>query len=108
MYVFVAGPIAMLTLGAGLTWLANPILFISWVKYKTNSKTSFYCSAISTIISLSFLMFDEVIAEEAGNFQRISSYKIGYWLWVASSVTILTGNVLSRLGSNSRDVGGKA
>lgn len=92
-YVFIVGPIAMLTGGAALTWLANPILLISWIKYRSKSKTSLYCSIIATLISLSFLIFNEIIADEAGNFRQIISYRLGYWLWLASCLVMVIGNL---------------
>jgi hypothetical protein len=92
MYVFIAGPITVMTGGAALTWLANPILFISWINLKRDKKLSFYTSLTSTIISLIFLMFKNVISNEAGHYEVVTSYKIGYWLWVTSSSSMLIGN----------------
>lgn len=81
--------------GASLTWLANPILIISWIMILRNSrhkKLLLTGSIISTILSLSFLLFDKIITDEGGFEKDILNYKVGYWLWMASSLVLLIGN----------------
>ena len=76
----------------GMVWLANPILFFSWIKFKNKPKTSLVSSIITLILMLSFLLFDEVVNNEAGVPEKITSIKLGYWLWVSSAFIMVIGN----------------
>lgn len=78
------------------TWLANPIILASWIFFKKKPKTSFTLSVVAFIIMLSFLLVDEIIANEAGTKSRVVFYGLGYWLWVLSSFTMLAGNFFLR------------
>jgi hypothetical protein len=79
--------------GAGLTWLANPLLWFCWIGRK-NLNMSFYLSLFSTLISLSFMLFPTIMHNEAGHYSEITEYGLGYWLWVLSSLIMLSGNTL--------------
>ena len=83
--VFMLHPPAMI-------WLANPILLISWIRIKKREKQSLIFSSISLITMLSFLLFDEIILNESGALSRITSYGLGYWLWVSSAFIMVMGN----------------
>lgn len=76
----------------GIVWLANPILFFSWIKLNKKPKTSLVSSVISLILMLSFLLFDKVVNNEAGVPQKITAIKLGYWLWVSSAFIMVIGN----------------
>jgi hypothetical protein len=78
---------------SNLTWLANPLLLTSWIVINRNPKLSFTTSLLATIISGSFLLFLNVIDDEAGNYDRITGYELGYWLWVSSSLSMLAWNI---------------
>lgn len=86
---------------AALCWLANPLLILSWIFIK-NNKLSLIMSVLSTLIAISFLLFDEIIADEAGHYRRIIGYEIGYWLWVSSNGIMLFGNYLIKKISTAR------
>lgn len=75
-------------------WLANPILVASWFLQKRNNNTSLICSVISLGLMLSFLLVDEIIANEAGTTPKVVFYGLGYWLWVLSSFIMVLGNLL--------------
>lgn len=75
-----------------MVWLANPILILSWVVNKRHKKASFIFSVVSLIIMLSFLLFDEIMVNESGALSRITSYGLGYWLWVSSAFIMVIGN----------------
>jgi len=75
-----------------MVWLANPILILSWVVNKKHKKASFIFSVVSMIIMLSFLFFDEIIVNESGYPSKITSIKLGYWLWVSSAFIMVLGN----------------
>ena len=65
--VFIFGILGLAYGGAALTWLANPLLIASWITLKPSNKWSLILSVIAFLISISFLLFDKVIADEAGN-----------------------------------------
>lgn len=80
-------------IGVTISWLANPLIIISFVTLRFCPKTTIVISILSTVLILSFLLFRYVIANEAGHYYEITSYKMGYYLWLSSSLTILTGSI---------------
>ncbi|TLX78361.1 hypothetical protein E9993_01395 [Labilibacter sediminis] len=82
------------SMGACITWLANPLMFISLIVLKRNRRLSSTLALISTLLILSFLLFNRVLATEAGHYREIKSYGTGYWLWLMSSLTILVGSYI--------------
>lgn len=92
--VFLLGGLAVLMGGAGITWLANPLLIACWFLFKRELKTAMWLSVGSTLISLSFLLFDSVLANESGQSQQVIAYKPGYWLWVLSNITMLVATFI--------------
>lgn len=77
---------------AALTWFANPLIFFSWLFFLKNVRVSFCLSLCSFILSISFLFFDNVITSEAPTFSKITSYEIGYWIWLLSILLIFLGS----------------
>jgi hypothetical protein len=91
--------------GASFTWLANPLLCLSWTLLKANPRGAIGASLMATALSMSFLLFNEVISDEAGHYSPITQYKLGYWLWVMSCLTMLTGSLLlTYISQNRRQV----
>jgi hypothetical protein len=80
-------------IGATFTWLANPIILFSLFIFNHSKRTSLVLSIISTILILLFMAFDKVLDNEAGHYSKITELKLGYWLWLLSSLTILTGSL---------------
>ena len=78
--------------GAGLCWLANPLLIVSWLVYK-NDKSSVILSGIALFIAGSFMFFDEIIIDEAGHYGKINKYLLGYYLWLFSIFIYFTGSL---------------
>jgi Flp pilus assembly protein TadB len=60
-----------------------------------NPGLSLKISIAAAIVSLSFLFFKQIMVNEAGNYSKIISYNLGYWLWVLSAVIMLIGNLVS-------------
>lgn len=92
--VFLLGWFAIFSGGAGISWLANPLLIIAWILVKKNVKATVILSALATLLALSFLLFDNIIANEGGNYQQIIAYKTGYWLWISSCIIMLAGSFI--------------
>ena len=90
--VFISGVLGFYLSWAGSTWLANPLLIVSWITINRKPKLSWITSALAAILSLSFLLFNQIMDNEGGFYSQIMSYKLGYWLWVASSLSMLIGN----------------
>ena len=86
---------------AGFVWLANPLLFFSWRYIKRDPKNTLITSIASSILAISFLFFKRIVADEAGSYYHITGYRIGYWLWLTSVITMLVGNLLVKFGKYS-------
>ncbi len=86
-------PVWPAALVATLTWMANPLLCGGWITLKDNPKWAAGLSLLATALSLSFLTFDKVIADEAGHYRPVIGCGPGYWLWVSSCLTMLAGSV---------------
>jgi hypothetical protein len=95
-FIYIFGAIGFVYSWAGLTWLANPLLFISWVTFDRYRKMSLITSLLATVIALSFMLCNKIIDNEGGYFSAIVSYRPGYWLWVSSSLVMLLGNVIMK------------
>lgn len=52
--VFLLGWAALISGGAGLSWLANPLLFASWLTLNKKLKTSMFFSVFAALLSLPF------------------------------------------------------
>jgi len=83
--------------GACLTWLANPLLLVSWITYQKYPKISLATSLLAMIVGLSFLTFKEIIINEAGHFGQITGYALGYWFWILSILLLVLGNIYLRI-----------
>ena len=82
--------------GSGIAWFANPCLFMSFIHLKRdNLRKAKIFSFISVILGLSFLFFDKVISNEGGAKSEITSYGIGYWLWLSSLTSNFLGIIIA-------------
>ena len=93
--VVLLGAFGMFASKACIAWLANPLLFLSWIMYRWKAKLSFLLNFISLAIALSFLFFNEIIIDEAGTIGKITGYALGYWIWLISILVLLVGNTLN-------------
>lgn len=99
--LLIFGGIGVLGGGAGITWLANPLLWYAWLK-RSDAEKSRIASFLSCFFSLFFLGFDSIPCAGGGsggtdmffscNDLKIYSYGLGYYLWLASSLVFLIGN----------------
>ncbi|HQR02063.1 MAG TPA: hypothetical protein PLA61_14520 [Ferruginibacter sp.] len=88
---FLLGWAGMASSAAAFSWLANPLLIISWILQKRNPRGSMLLTMFAFLFTLSFLLFDSVLANENGQQQAITSYKPGYWFWVCSAGIMMLG-----------------
>lgn len=77
-------------IGATFSWLANPSFFIALVlTKKDNYKLGIIYSAISILMSISFIFFDKVLrGDGTGSYETINDIMIGYWLWVIALLSL--------------------
>ena len=77
--------------GAGLTWIANPLLMLAWTTFKY-PKVSIWFSTFAVIFSASFLFFTQIIVTEAGHYRPICHWLPGYWFWLFSTIMMVVRN----------------
>lgn len=80
--------------GGGISWLANPLLIVSWVGLSINSRYTLLTSVAAFLLSLSFLFVRQILVNEGGAHSTIIEYKLGYWLWVSSTAIMVLAGVL--------------
>ena len=81
--------------GMNISWLANPCLILSLIHLKReNLQKAFIFSLLSVVFGLSFLFYDEIIANEGGTKSEITGYGLGYWLWLSSLIVNFIGMVI--------------
>jgi hypothetical protein len=105
--VLFLGWFSALTGGAGITWLANPLLVAAWLSLKKRLKISMFLSVLATLVALMFMLFTSITDNEGGISHQIIAYKPGYWLWVASCSTMLAGTFVLQLRFNNQRLAGK-
>ncbi len=81
--------------GAGICWLANPFLILSWASSIASSeKRALIFGGIAMFFSLLFLCMNYIIANEGGMHEEITAYGAGYWLWLSSCGVNFLGTII--------------
>ncbi|MBB6371739.1 hypothetical protein [Chryseobacterium shigense] len=81
--------------GDGISWITNPILFFSWIFLLARQpKIAAFLGFLSLGAALYYLTETEIIVNEPGHKFIIASYGLGYYLWIASCVTMFIGSLL--------------
>jgi hypothetical protein len=93
-FVLAMGAIGGIMSLAGLTWYANPLLWIAWSQLHKNPKKALAFSLAATVVASGFLLFKEITDITPGRTAYITAYRLGYWLWLASAVTTTIGSLL--------------
>jgi hypothetical protein len=93
-YALIGGWFALFSGGAGIAWIANPLLLLSWILISRNIRIAMIASIMATAASASFLLFNQIITDEAGHIGRIIKSGWGYWLWLSSCCSFAVGTVL--------------
>lgn len=79
-----------------IPWLANPLLLISFISVlKNRIKRAKIFGLIALLCGLSFLLIDNIIANEGGTKKAITGYDIGYFLWITSLSINFLGIMIS-------------
>ena len=65
---------------------------------------NYYRHTASLAIAISFLLMTKVASDESGNLSVITGYRIGYWLWLASTgVAVASALPLSKRAKGGDD-----
>lgn len=74
-------------------WLANPLLLLAWtaIWFPRLRFASFACALLALLFALSFLLHDDIMADEGGGRAAITEYSWGYWIWLSSISTMVIG-----------------
>lgn len=91
---FIGGTIGILTGGSAIAWMANPFFLVALILTYRGSKFSIIFSSIALVFCLTFLLFENVIEDEAGHYGQILTLKAGYWLWTSSSLLLVLCNFI--------------
>jgi hypothetical protein len=91
--ILIMGWLSMFTnCPANWTWLANVFLLLAWRAMFTRARTpAVVLSVIAVAVAGAFLLCRNVVVGEDGSPRLIESYHLGYWLWLASTVTAALG-----------------
>jgi hypothetical protein len=80
---------------ANWTWLANPLLLLSWwAIFRRSALLAMLLSVTAMVTALAFLLAKTVITNEAGIPFPITGYRGGYWFWLASMAMSCAASVL--------------
>jgi hypothetical protein len=85
-WLLVFGPWALLQ--GIVAWLANPVLFVSWVataRQKHGAALVFSLMALG--LGFSFFLHQDSNFHDGSGTNTIGHTALGYWLWIASMVT---------------------
>lgn len=97
------GGILFLSGGAHIVWIANPLLIISWFLYK--KKIMPFLVIISLGFGIYFLNFEFIyIGLNNPQYEKITSYGIGYYLWISSIIIMICGFVAKKLTEKNEKV----
>ena len=101
--VLLVGWMGMFKGGANSTWIANPLLAMSWLFFALRSYvTASVVSLLASALAFSFLFCHGVATDEGGADHPIVSYQIGYWLWLLSCLIMFAGSFYSLLISKEK------
>src|SRR5690606_25920983 len=81
----------------GTAWLANPCLLVAWATLWKKPNLSLGFSLLAAVLMLGFLLVDDVISSSAPSYAKVTGYGWGYWLWLASAVALVAGNITVRM-----------
>lgn len=102
--LFLFGWLGTLSTGAGISWLANPLLIIAWITFYKEKKIALPLSLGAVVMAASFLFFKTIITDEAGHEHAIISYCAGYWLWLSSCIVCFAGVLIHSIMKKSEGV----
>jgi hypothetical protein len=100
-FILAMGAIGGIMSLAGLTWYANPLLWVAWSQLNKSPKKALAFSVAATALASGFLLFTQITDITPGRSAYITEYRLGYWLWLASAATVTVGSLLVYLTSKA-------
>jgi hypothetical protein len=96
-YLFLLGWLGLLS--GTIAWFANPLLIAAWILFARRRYWIALALGVAALFcALSFLNVDTVAVSEAPTFAKVTGYRLGYWLWVASMIVITLGSGFALAG----------
>jgi len=81
----------------GCIWLANPLYFLGlFLLYRKNDKAVFLL-VCSSILVLTFLIFENLVMTKSGRLAPIIELKSGYFLWLFSILFITFSSIYLKI-----------
>ena len=88
-----------------VAWLANPVLFASWLLFQQGKHTAALVSAMaSLLLAVSFLAHKEIMVSEAPTYETVIGYGLGYGMWLAASAASIAASALGWYESSNRQM----
>lgn len=85
-------------------WYANLFLFLASVSLRQKQFSGAAgCAIVATGLSLSALLIQEIPQNEAGMLAPVIGYGAGFYLWVTSSLVLLTAGIACSLINRKSD-----
>ena len=92
---FVLGFVCLFFGWIHLAWYANPLLLAAIVTHLLKrDRIVLILAIIALLVALDTLTLDRIARDEAGNEERIVGYQIGFYLWLASIVSVLLSSLV--------------
>ncbi|AZB19364.1 hypothetical protein EG352_17055 [Chryseobacterium indologenes] len=81
--------------GGGIAWMVNPLMFFAAFFFLLKKpKISAVISFIAVCLTFCYLSVGEITVNEAGHKFPITGYGAGYFLWIASCLSLFAGSIL--------------
>jgi len=80
-----------------LIWSANPIYIFSLFLYLKNNRLSAIPGAVALVMAIGFSFFDTIMTSESGETSKITSFELGYKLWILSFAILFAGAVFDAI-----------
>jgi hypothetical protein len=94
---------------AGFTWLANPLIWLGWISVRYAKKSLMY--GLTAFLLMAIFAFTKSITNPGpcGSWLepsycpqlKIEKLNLGYYLWIASAISLVIFNIYSLNRSNS-------
>ena len=77
-----------------LIWLANPFYLVAILLFVKGNKLSVILSGLATFLALLFSRLPTIPTSTSGTTSKITSFELGYKLWVTSFAILFIGAVV--------------
>lgn len=85
-----------------IVWCANPFFILTIILLFVRRIAAVVTASVAFALAVSFQFFDEVLINEGGTVAKITSFSIGYWLWLTSIGLLLLTAILNLKTADSK------